>query len=155
MTTAMHRMRTVARALCADASSENIAANRRTWSNWPASAIGLSVPAGRVSRKAPDTGRSVYATRVDEKLTRAQYYADRRFARKKPGGGSYAAMRGDNVQPTNTFEQHEQYALVSQHFFYFGANAVAIPKQFATLERAGRDSRAVLNRLTSTLLWSG
>jgi hypothetical protein len=88
-------------------------------------------------KRSTGHGTLVYAMRVDEKLTRKQYYLDARFARKKPAPGSYARTQGDNVQPDGTFEQNEQYALVSRHFYYFGADAVAIPKRFAVVEKRG------------------
>ena len=54
-------------------------------------------------KRSTGHGTFVYAMRVDEKLTRKQYYLDQRFARKKPAGGPYAQMQGDNVQPNGTF----------------------------------------------------
>jgi Nucleotide modification associated domain 2 len=92
---------------------------------------------GANPKKSTGHGTLVYAMRVDEKLTRQQYYANPRFARKKPADSSYPQTQGDNVQPDSAFEKHEQYALVSKHFFYFGANAVALPKRLAFLEKRG------------------
>jgi hypothetical protein len=88
-------------------------------------------------KKSTGHGTLVYAMRVDEKLTRERYFSDQRFIRKRPAARTYAQMQGDNVQPNGRFEQIGQYALVSEHFYYFGANAIAIPKQFAMLEKTG------------------
>src|SRR4051812_16164435 len=66
-------------------------------------------------KKSTGHGTLVYAMRVDEKVTRDKYYADRRFQRKKWASGSYRQEQGDNVLPNSPFEQHEQYALVSKH----------------------------------------
>ena len=92
---------------------------------------------GRNLKRSTGHGTLVYAMRVDEKVTRAQYYADPRFAQKRPDGSSYAQKQGDNKRPSDTFHKHQQYALISRLFFYFGANAIAIPKRFAMLEKRG------------------
>lgn len=63
-------------------------------------------------------GKLIYAMRVDEKLTLADYFCDERFQGRK-------GNTPDESHRTDT------YALVSQHFFYFGNNAIdvgAIPK---------------------------
>lgn len=92
-------------------------------------------------RKSAGHGKLVYAMQVDEKLTREGYFSDSRFAPKKPlKTGAYEQTRGDNKPPRNDFEKHEQFALVSQHFYYFGAearNMNDIPKRFDLLEKKG------------------
>ncbi len=88
-------------------------------------------------RRSAGHGTLVYAMRVDEKLSREQYYSDRRFAKKKWTDATYAQTQGDNVRPNNGFETHEQSALVSRHFYYFGANAIPIPQRFSALEKKG------------------
>ena len=88
-------------------------------------------------RKSTGHGTLVYAMRVDEKLSREQYYSDHRFAKKKPKNGTFAQTRGDNIAPVNPFEKHEQFALVSRHFYYFGAKAERLPPQFLFLEKTG------------------
>jgi len=89
--------------------------------------------------KSPGHGKLVYAMRVDEKLTREEYYADPRFAEKKPvKSGTYEQRRGDNKRPRTPFERREQFALISRHFYYFGAKAIDIDKkQFPNLEKTG------------------
>ena len=83
-------------------------------------------------------GKLIYAMRVDEKLTRKMYYDDPRFKLKKPANmGTYEMTRGDNRQPICDFEKNEQFALVSEHFYYFGKEAVDIPEQFRNFEKKG------------------
>ena len=92
---------------------------------------------GADKRKTAGHGKLVYAMRVDEILTRAEYYADRRFSQKKRRrAGNYADTRGDNLVPASRFEEHQR-VLVSRHFYYFGANAIRIPKRFSYLEKRG------------------
>ena len=97
------------------------------------------VGTGGASRRSAGHGKLVYAMRVDEKLCREQYYADPRFAEKKPvKNGTYQQRHGDNKRPRTPFERREQFALISRHFYYFGASAIAIPeKEFPHLEKRG------------------
>ncbi len=85
---------------------------------------------GANRRKSAGHGKLVYAMRVDEKPSRWKYFRDSRFARKKPKAGTYKQSRGDNIQPSDDFEKHKQFALVShsQHFYYFGKEAKNIRK---------------------------
>ena len=92
---------------------------------------------GANRKRSTGHGTLVYAMRVDEKLTRQHYFSDPRFARKKLSGRTYAQSQGDNIQPNGRFEASEQNVLVSDHFYYFGARAIAIPKRFAMLEKKG------------------
>jgi len=89
-------------------------------------------------------GKLVYAMQVEEKLTRQQYYEDNRFERKKPlPSGSYDRKHGDNERPTNPFEKHCQFALISHRFYYFRRNAICIDKKkFPDLEKTGRGFRS-------------
>jgi hypothetical protein len=92
---------------------------------------------GGTSKRSAGHGKLVYAMRVDEKLTRWEYFMDRRFQQKKPvKTGAYEQRRGDNVLPHGDFEKHEQFALLSRHFYYFGAKAIDIPKEF-DIEKRG------------------
>jgi len=94
---------------------------------------------GADTRKSAGHGKLVYVMRVDEKLPRAEYYACPRFAAKRRvGTGPYQQRRGDNERPTNAFQKREQYALISKHFYYFGARAIDIPKEVPrNLEKRG------------------
>src|SRR6266480_7924050 len=94
---------------------------------------------GANPKKSAGGGMLVYVMRVDEKLSRQFYYVDPRFVRKKRRKtGTDAQALGDNLRPKNGFEKHEQFALVSRHFYYFGSNAVSIPDRFLKLEKRGR-----------------
>ena len=112
---------------------------------------------GSNARRSAGHGRLVYAMRIDEKLTREQYHGEARFVKKKPSSpGTYAQQRGDNLAPTNDFEELDQFALISRHFYYFGANAVRIPQRFSKLEKKGpgfrnRFDSAEINRFVAWL----
>lgn len=73
---------------------------------------------GGAGRRSAGHGKLIYAMRVDEKLTRCEYFTDSRFDKKKP------------ERPLSDFEKYDQFALVSRHFYYFGSNAICIPKRF-------------------------
>lgn len=95
---------------------------------------------GADPRRSAGHGRLIYAMRVDEKLTREEYYADRRFSKKKRPveNGTDVETRGDNLPSANDFEKYGQFALISRNFYYFGASAVCIPKRFCcSLEKKG------------------
>lgn len=101
------------------------------------------VGTGGAGRKSADHGKLVYAMRVDKKLTRQDYFNDTRFARKKPtkmATSTYEQTRGDNEEPRRKFEK-QQFALISQHFYYFGAYAKDIPRNFDHLEKKGSGFR--------------
>jgi hypothetical protein len=86
---------------------------------------------GGKGKRSAGHGKLIYAMRVGEKLTRWEYFTDSRFEKKKPvKNGTYEQKRGDNEEPWDNFEKHEQSVLISQHFYYFGANAIDIPKRF-------------------------
>ncbi len=85
-------------------------------------------------------GKLVYAMQIEEKMTREQYYNDRRFQSKLPlPHGRYEQQQGDNVRPGNSFEREEQFVLISRlRFYYFGRNAIDIPcDTFPRLEKQG------------------
>lgn len=80
---------------------------------------------GRSARSAGH-GRLVYAMKVTEKLTLEDYGNDQRFRRRE-----------DN-RPADA-HRTDRFALVSRIFYYFGANAVKIPRAFIEhpLEKRG------------------
>lgn len=116
-------------------------------------------------------GFLVYAMRVQEALTFAEYWNDPRFARKKPNlGGSYRMACGDNIYSPNPaeggwnqlnsyhsrndgspFQKHinrdtsVDRVLVSQDFVYFGAEGPEVPEALrdAGLVLAGRGRRKI------------
>jgi hypothetical protein len=79
---------------------------------------------GGVSQKSSGHRTLIYAMKVTDKLTLQQYFNDERF-RGRADNHSEDAVRND------------RFALISNDFFYFGANAVPIPAQFAGLEKKG------------------
>ncbi|MGD8780536.1 MAG: hypothetical protein PVH88_16405 [Ignavibacteria bacterium] len=107
---------------------------------------------GITSRKL--NNRLLYAMKVDDKLSYNDYWNDPRFQYKKPVmNGSLKQMYGDNIYFYNEEKKlwHQenshhsldngdinnlnlerdtsgQFALVSQHFYYFGSDAVKIPR---------------------------
>ncbi|HVP52939.1 MAG TPA: hypothetical protein VMT05_12550 [Terriglobales bacterium] len=93
---------------------------------------------GADARKSAGHRKVVFAMQVDKKLTRGEYYDDPRFARKRPlKNGTYAQKKGDNERPKNPFERHDQFVLISRHFYYFGAKAICIPEDFPRIEKKG------------------
>ena len=68
---------------------------------------------GSDTKKSAGHGKLIYAMRVDEKLPLAAYFHDKRF-RGRPDNGEANRL--------------DRFALVSQHFFYFGRNAISIDK---------------------------
>ena len=97
----------------------------------------------------------VYAMQVSEILPFEAYYADLRFEKKKPKiKGRYEELTGDNMyyrNETGDWQQHptwnhsEDYqhrqdlkhpkVFISEHFYYFGENAVEIPPMYQDLIR--------------------
>ena len=74
------------------------------------------VGTGGLSRKSAGHGKVIYAMRVDEKLFLRDYNNDPRFM-NRIDAHRRSPKKGD-------------CALISRHFFYFGRNAVRIPKRF-------------------------
>jgi hypothetical protein len=93
---------------------------------------------GSNGKKSAGHGKLVYAMRVEQKLTRAEYYASGFESKKPVMGGSQEQLLGDNLLPKNSFERHEQFVLISRRrFYYFGRNAISIPQKFHNLEKKG------------------
>lgn len=100
----------------------------------------------------------IYAMRVDEQLTLDDYYHDSRFARKRPGGGTWRQRCGDNIYyrnergrcvqdpnavyhtdaKTRAKDLRGDRVFVGTHYFYLGEAAVAVPRRFDSLVRRGR-----------------
>jgi hypothetical protein len=112
------------------------------------------VGTGGASKKSAGHGKVIYAMRVDKKIPRLEYYRNRIFAKKKRSNGS---KQGDNLRPENRFEETEQFVLISRHYWYFGRNAIPIPKdKFPDLEKKGPGFRSdfqepYISRFTSWL----
>lgn len=93
---------------------------------------------GTDANKSAGNGKLVYAMRVDEVLSRGEYYEDSRFRKKRQlSDGPYQFRRGDNIRPNGKFETYEQFVLISRHFFYFGRRAIEIPARFRGFEKRG------------------
>jgi hypothetical protein len=84
---------------------------------------------GATRKKSAGHGRLIYAMRVDEKLTRQQYFLDPRFGKKKRRvDGTCEQKQGDNLSPANHFERRKQSVLISRHFYYFGKTLFVFPR---------------------------
>lgn len=79
---------------------------------------------GGAGQKSSGHRTLIYAMKVTDKLTLQQYFSDERFR-----------GRADN-HPEDA-ARTDRFALISNDFFYFGANAIPIPAEFATLEKKG------------------
>lgn len=89
-------------------------------------------------RKSAGNGKIVYAMKVTDKMTLHEYFTSAEFACKKfrPTGNH---RYGDNIEPRTEFDKHERFVLISEQFYYFGRNAISIPKKrFPHLEKKGR-----------------
>lgn len=101
-----------------------------------------------------DGQRLVYAMRISEVLPFEEYYADPRFQAKKPRlRGLRSEQCGDNIyhrgpdgawiQGPNPSHDEQRIAqdtknprvFISDHFYYFGSAAPAIPEEFGSLIR--------------------
>lgn len=109
----------------------------------------------------PTRGKVVYAMQVSEVLTLDAYFRDVRFGAKKPRGGSKDPRHrvGDNVYRqvkgewrkyaggTHT-ERHlakdvsGKNVLIGARFYYFGREAVALPKGLALVGKGGQGHRS-------------
>ncbi len=96
--------------------------------------------------------RLIYAMKVTEKITFEQYSRDSRFKSKIPRCG-LVEERGDNIYYKKNGEWKQRYSyhnkedmdhdlgeihvLISEHYFYFGRNAVPIPSRFRQIIKKG------------------
>ena len=96
---------------------------------------------------------------VTEKIPFEQYANDKQFTSKIPSQG-VIEERGNNIYYRNTdgnwiqrpsyhgkgnmaHDLSGRYVLISDHFFYFGRDAVAIPEGFIQLLKKGQDTRVI------------
>jgi hypothetical protein len=119
---------------------------------------------GSGAKNSPFKNKLVYAMQVHEKLTFDEYWMDPRFKKKHPVmNGSKRQMYGDNIyhRPTreSPFIQEDshhsflngekntlnydrdlsgKYALIAKDFWYFGENAISIPRDFLPLANVVR-----------------
>ena len=90
--------------------------------------------------KSAGHGKLIYAMRVTNKLTLGEYFRSPEFELKKPKpNGKKHWQYGDNLRPVGLFESSQRFVLISDHFYYFGRNAIPIPpKASPQLEKKGR-----------------
>ena len=120
---------------------------------------------GTGGKEMRNTGKLIFAMKVEEILTFDEYWKDPRFECKKPVlSGSLVQMYGDNIYHTNpdtgmviqepcahshsiaeTKEEHIKrdssglYVPISQYFFYFGDRSPVIPRELSGIINGGRD----------------
>jgi hypothetical protein len=114
----------------------------------------------------------VYAMKVTEKASFAEYAEDPRFQYKIPSA-AIPEERGDNIYYKNradewvlrqsfyhkTKEQREtdlsgEFVLTSDHFYYFGASAVPIPERFFNFIKKGPGHKRLSGQpVASFLAW--
>src|ERR1035437_957298 len=99
--------------------------------NWRKWGIGSSVRAERASE----------ARAMESSFTQCEWMKSLLARSTKPtldSQTSARAPRGDNQPPIGGFQKHEQYALISRHFYYFGARAIDISREAPrNLEKKG------------------
>jgi hypothetical protein len=100
-------------------------------------------------------GKLVYAMKVGEVLTFNEYWSDERFASRKPTNATAISRCGDNIwhqvgrrwelEPNENhgrdqrrFDTSGENVLVATEFFYFGREAVELPKEFERVRCRGR-----------------
>lgn len=100
-------------------------------------------------------GRLVYAMKASEALTFNEYWSAPRFASRKPTPATAISRCGDNIwhkergrwvlEPNDNHDRDEEHfdtsgenVLVATEFFYFGREAVELPKKFERLRCKGR-----------------
>lgn len=99
------------------------------------------------------TPKLIYAMKITEKLHLNDYFHDERFAQKKPKTkGSIQERCGDNMYYQDSKEKWVQlkspyhygkckleadtkypYVFVSDHFYYFGKNAIELPSELQAI----------------------
>jgi Nucleotide modification associated domain 2 len=98
--------------------------------------------------------RLIFAMRISEVHDFDYYYNDPRFAEKKPDARTWQGRCGDNIyfrgktgwlqartafnhKDADTIRKDTRYprVFISDHFFYFGENALVIPKKYSSLVR--------------------
>jgi hypothetical protein len=99
-------------------------------------------------------GKIVYAMKVTGKMTLSEYFNTAEFASKKPGPKRNHRF-GDNFEPRTDFDKHQRFVLISDHFYYFGRNAIKIPNRFRDLEKRlrGFKSRFDADYIQSFVDW--
>jgi hypothetical protein len=124
---------------------------------------------GTGSRRNVGNDKLIYAMKVTEKLSFDDYYDDPRFRRKIPTHG-LIEERGDNLYYKGrlgkaidrsyhyTAEQisHDlsgEYVLTSDHFYYFGHNAVPLPDHSLVKVGPGHRSKFTAEKIDGFVGW--
>lgn len=113
------------------------------------------------------SGKLVYAMRVSQKMSMKKYdrYCKTSLMEKIPdiASADYRRRVGDCIydyndgnEPTLRLGVHTkdnvdrdlrgEYALLSDHFYYFGRNAIDIPEQFKVIARQGQGHQSIKNQ---------
>jgi hypothetical protein len=92
--------------------------------------------------RSSGNGTIIYAMKVTDKMNLQEYFTSSEFACKKLGSKGNCRF-GDNFERRTDFDKYERFVLISEHFYYFGRNAIKIPKKrFPNLEKRGRRFRS-------------
>jgi len=108
---------------------------------------------GTGSVKNVGSGKLIYAMKISEKLTFEQYFIDNRFKCKIPSRGR-KELFGDNIyykdENGNWLQRKSMHklkdmrrdlssknVLISDHYCYFGKNAIIIPGEFRAVIKKG------------------
>jgi len=98
---------------------------------------------GTGSKNTVGQDKLVYAMKVTEKINFDQYFQDRRFNDR--ADNIYYKENGNWEQKENPYHKKEDMirdlsgicVLISNHYFYFGRNAISIPNRFNELIKKG------------------
>ncbi|GHC08873.1 hypothetical protein GCM10010080_24910 [Thermomonas carbonis] len=113
-----------------------------------------------VGFRSKHPGEVLYAMQVSERLTLSEYWEDPRFAARKPGHASppdniykpdpYGGLQQvPNVVHTPDNAQRDisgRYVLLSERFWYFGANSVPLPNELLHLVHTTQGHAIHVNR---------
>lgn len=111
----------------------------------------------------------IYAMKVTEKLSFDDYYTDPRFRRKIPTHGLieergdnlyYQGRLGEDIDRSYHYTAEEfshdisgAYVLISDHFYYFGSNAVPLPDHALMKQGPGHRSKFPVEKIDGFVGW--
>jgi hypothetical protein len=119
----------------AGANFASLGGNPRTSLNWQTWEIGSSALAGLVIEALVMESSFTRCGWMKSPRERSTFPTRDSHRRKPVQADTYEQTRGDNEAPRNEFEKRNQFALVSWHFYYFGAKAIPIPRAFDVEKR--------------------
>lgn len=93
----------------------------------------------------------VYAMEVTERMDFDSYYRDKRFHNRLDN--IYFINEGNWIQKENNYHYEEdlvhdlsgEYVLISEHFYYFGKDAIDIPEEFLSIIKKGPGHKSNFN----------